>query len=183
MAKISVLPWESILRKLTIHGQHMLESCHKTDEAWAYDVPGRGQKKACSASIRLERTRVNYPVRGCAASGTQTSSLKASVALSALFCHWLSPWVLPKWTRKPISSSSLPKVELLRSGRLHLFCYFLFYFTEGGLAQGGGYSASRGWRQWVLSWSSTSPAALVGFCAIRGKPAGSCSHLALGRKV
>lgn len=38
------------------------------------------------------------------------------------------------------------KIELLRSGKLHLFWYFIFYFIE---AQGGGYSASRGWRQWV----------------------------------
>lgn len=160
MSKIPILPWESILRKLTRHGEHLLESCHQTDEVWAYDSPRCSRppekkmwEKACSVSIRLERTRMNYPVQSCAASGTQTSSLKASVALSALLCPWLSLWVLLKWTRKFVSrfsiQISLPrgeKIELLRSGKLHLFWYFIFYFIE---AQGGGYSASRGWRQWV----------------------------------
>lgn len=114
------------------------------------------REKACSVSIRLARTRVNNPVQGCAASGTQTSSLPASVAPSAFFCHWLSLWVLLKWTRKSVSRFLIQiffpqgeKIELLRSGRLHLFFYFLFYFTEKGLAQGGSYSTRRGWRQWV----------------------------------
>lgn len=147
MSKIPILPWESILRKLTRHGEHLLESCHQTDEVWAYDSPRCSRppekkmwEKACSVSIRLERTRVNYPVQSCAASGTQTSSLKASVALSALLCPWLSLWVLLKWTRKFVSrfsiQISLPrgeKIELLRSGKLHLFLvfYILFYWSTG----------------------------------------------------
>lgn len=75
------------------------------------------------------------------------------VWLSALLCPWLSLWILLKWTRKSVSRFSIQiplprgeKIELLRSGKPHLFWYFIFYFIE---AQGGGYSANRGWRQWV----------------------------------
>lgn len=94
MAKNAVLPWESILRKLTIYGQHLLESSHKTNEVWAYGSPRcarppekKMREKVGSASFRQETTTVNYPVQSCAASGTQTSSLEAIVGLSALFCN------------------------------------------------------------------------------------------------
>lgn len=98
-ASPNILSWKSILRKLTIYGQHLLEFCHKTNEVWAYGGPrcGRPPEKADSISFRQETTTVNYLIESFAASGTQTSSLKASDGLSALSYNWQSLWVLNEW--------------------------------------------------------------------------------------
>lgn len=88
------------------YGQHLQEGCHKRNEVWLYGSPRcarppekKMREKANSVSFRQETT-VNYLVQSCAASCSQTSSLKASMGLSAFFCNWQSLCVFLKWTRK-----------------------------------------------------------------------------------